>query len=142
MPCVNLFETENRFYQMKSLFLSLAMVAALATQVNGQTNSSAPVKEFKLITTIESVVPGGLGRSRMISEDSTGKLEEKEMENFFSLVGINFKNVKENNVTIKNKLNEIAAQGWTLQDVTSGVYSSAESTGIFITRYIFSRNKR
>ena len=53
-------------------------------------------QEFTLVTTIESVVPGGLGRSRMITTNSDGKMKETSMENFFSLVGINFKNIKEN----------------------------------------------
>ena len=42
------------------------------------------------ITAVESVVPGGLGRSRMISIDDQGKMEETKMKNFFSMAGINF----------------------------------------------------
>ena len=118
--------------------LSLGFVLSVAAI----TQASAQRKIYKIITTIESVVPGGLGRSRMVSVDSTGKFEEKGLNNFFSLVGINFGNVKENDVNIQDKLNEISRQGWDLHDVTSGVYSAETSTGIFITRYIFSRNAR
>lgn len=48
--------------------------------------SNAQTKlEFMQLNTIESVVPGGLGRSRMISTTSNGMLEETKLENFFSL---------------------------------------------------------
>ncbi len=104
--------------------------------------------EFKLVTTIESVVPGGLGRSRMITSDVNGAIEEKEMKNFFSLVGINFKNVKENDEMIADKITQMTMDGWELYNVTSGVYSpgvgsDAASTGagIFITRYLFRKAK-
>ena len=108
--------------------------------------------EFKQITVIESVVPGGLGRSRMLVNDPAGNLEEIKLKNFFSLTGINFKNVKNNDEMITDKVAELSGQGWELRDVTSGVYSStsvsggtdlgmsANATGIFITRYLFRKS--
>ena len=100
--------------------------------------------EFQQVTTIESVIPGGLGRSRMISSNPDGKLEEKKMKNFFSLTGINFKNVKENDRKISKKIAQMHEDGWEMINVTSGVYSSGITddlgtggTGIFITRYLF-----
>lgn len=96
-------------------------------------------QEFTLVTTIESVVPGGLGRSRMITTTSEGKLKETPMENFFSLVGINFGNVRMNDQAITDKITEMAKDGWSLANVNSGVYSADKSTGIFITRYLFKR---
>ncbi len=101
--------------------------------------SVAFAQEFTLVTTIESVVPGGLGRSRMITTTSDGKLKETPMENFFSLVGINFGNVRMNDQAITDKITEMAKDGWSLANVNSGVYSADKSTGIFITRYLFKR---
>jgi hypothetical protein len=95
--------------------------------------------QYTQITTIESVVPGGLGRSRMITTDPDGNYKEMDMENFFSLVGINFGNVRKNDKTITDKLNEMTANGWTLDKVNSGVYSADKSTGIFVTRYLFKK---
>ena len=106
------------------------------------TAAQAQRKEIKVVTTIESVVPGGLGRSRMISSDSLGTLEEAKMENFFSLVGINFGNVKENDQSIASKICQLVNAGWSLDFVNSGVYSADKSTGIFVTRYLFSRVKK
>lgn len=104
--------------------------------------------EFKLVTTIESVVPGGLGRSRMITSDARGATEEREMKNFFSMVGINFKNVRENDALITDKITRMTEEGWELHNVTAGVYSpgvtsdaTSAGAGIFITRYLFRRTK-
>lgn len=105
--------------------------------------AQSPVKyEFNQVTTIESVVPGGLGRSRMITSGSNGtELEEIKLENFFSFVGINFENVRFNDKTITNKISKMYEDGWELLNTTSGVYSADKSTGIFITRYLFRRPK-
>lgn len=93
------------------------------------------------VTVIESVVPGGVGRSRMISQDENGKMEEVKLENFFSMAGINFGNVRENDQQITNKISELTNNGWTLYNVTSGVYSGSDnnSQGIFITRYLYNK---
>lgn len=118
----------------------LAFAAVLA--VSSLSAAFAQKKEIKIVTTVESVVPGGLGRSRIISSDSLGTLEEGKMENFFSLVGINFGNIKDNDQMIAAKISQLTNQGWKLDFVNSGVYSADKSTGIFVTRYIFSREKK
>lgn len=98
--------------------------------------------EYQQISAIESVVPGGLGRSRLITTDKSNQMVEINLENFYSMVGINFKNIRNNDQVIVSKLNELADQGWELYQVVSGVESSEKSTGIFITRYIFRREKK
>lgn len=100
----------------------------------------APVRyEYMQISAIESVVPGGLGRSRLISTSKEGQMMEKELLNFFSLTGINFGNIQNNDRVIATRLNELSEEGWELYAVNSGVYGTEKSTGIFITRYIFRR---
>ena len=93
--------------------------------------------EYTQVTTIESVVPGGLGRSRMITTSEKGNLDEIKMKNFFSLAGINFGNVRQNDELIANKITSLSSDGWELFSVNTGVYSGAEGGGIFITRYLF-----
>ena len=69
-------------------------------------------------------------------------LEETKMLNFFSATGINFQNVASNDAMISSKLTQMAAAGWELAFVISGVESDGGETdnqGIFITRYIFKR---
>jgi hypothetical protein len=116
-------------------------ILSLLFMVGGISFCLAQVYEYMVVTTVESVVPGGLGRSRMISQDASGNLEEVEMQNFFSLVGINFKNIRANDKMIADKLNTMSTKGWELYNVNTGVYGADKSTGIFITRYLFRKPK-
>ncbi len=109
--------------------------------------------EYKVVTTIESVVPAGLGRSRIIQEDTEmdyknfrtvrtdgkkskqkdvkrsdakiNKLYETKILNFYSAVGINFQNIASNDALFTSMLNDMTAQGWDLFTVISGVESDA-----------------
>lgn len=138
-------KTEKINIVLLIFIIGLVFIAA-RQEVPPQTTSY----EFRQITVIESVVPGGLGRSRMLVKDDSGKLDEIKLKNFFSLTGINFGNVKNNDEQITSKVTELSAAGWELKDVTSGVYAttsvsgggdnimaSSNATGIFITRYLF-----
>jgi hypothetical protein len=125
--------------------------------------------KYKIVTTIESVVPAGLGRSRIIEngtevdytqftttrtkdgKEKTGKdrsdvkiddLKESTLVNFYSLVGINFQNIASNDAMISSMLNKYSKDGWDLFNIVSGVESDAgkqDGDGIFITRYYFRR---
>ncbi len=148
---------------MKNVFLFAAMLFLGATDMMAQT-------QYAVVTSIESIIPAGLGRSRMIvnkedlntanfttvrtdgvkSDMGTVKredlkidnFEETKLLNFFSATGINFQNVASNDAIIAANLNEMAAVGWELAFVTTGVESEAGTTdgeGIFVTRYIFKR---
>lgn len=127
--------------------------------------------EYKTITVVESIIPNGLGRSRMISseeprdykeftssrtaeDDERNKsdrgeirlknFDETKLLNFFNLGGIRFQNIAANDAVVTSKLNDLATQGWELAFVNSGVESfsgESDSNGIFITRYIFKRQK-
>ncbi len=101
--------------------------------------TSLSAQEYKVITTIESVVPGGLGRSRMVQTDASGKTEEVKMENFFSMVGLNLGNIASNDQMIAEMLKTMNTEGWELINIVPGVYSADKSTGIFITRYFFKK---
>lgn len=125
--------------------------------------------EYKVITSVESIVPSGLGRSRLIStveerdynefttersEENNERnksrrrdirvdnFEETKLLNFYNLGGIRFQNIAANDAVINSKINEMALNGWELAFVVSGVESDAgegDGNGIFITRYIFKR---
>jgi len=126
---------------MKKL-LVLALFAAVT--FGGQSFAQAPVVpkyEYMQVTTIESLVAGGLGRSRMISTDPNGKLQEIPMENFFSMGGINFGNVRNNDKIITDKINDLANQGWEVAQISTGATDDS-GKGIFITRYLLKRPKQ
>ena len=123
------------------------MVAAVAAEAQTQ---------YKVITVVESIVPGGLGRSRMIEnktdlniqdytttrtngkKSSQGDIrrrdakidvfDESKLLNFYSLTGINFQNIASNDALISSKLNQMAEEGWELMFMTSGVESDAGET--------------
>ena len=108
---------------------------------------------YKVVTVVESVVPMGIGRSRIIesksevdvndftTERTDGKkskqgdvdrsdakvdsFSESKILNFFSGVGINFQNIASNDALISSKINMLVEKGWELVFVTSGVESDA-----------------
>jgi hypothetical protein len=112
-----------------------------------------PTVEYKVITIVESIVPMGIGRSRMIenksdidvddftTERTDGKksdqgdikrkdakvdaFAETKMLNYYSGVGINFQNVASNDAMIGDKINKMTADGWELAFALSGVESDA-----------------
>lgn len=129
---------------MKKLFV-LSVALFCSTQLFSQ--------EYKIVTTVESIVPLGIGRSRILdakessdykpltTERTDGKksdqadvkregirienFEETKLLNFFSAVGINFQNIASNDAVVSSKLTEMAKEGWELVFVTSGVESDA-----------------
>ena len=131
---------------MKRLLLSAAIIVTFSGSGFAQTAATPRLQyEYKQISTIESVVPGGLGRSRIVSTESDGQVLEKELKNFYSLTGINFGNVSNNDQVIVERLNEMSEQGWDLYTVTTGSNqqssNGSSSGGLFITRYLFRRVK-
>ncbi len=135
------------------IFLPLMALSLLSADAFGQATTYAPAQgEFKIITVVESIVPMGIGRSRIIdsqtevdaglftTERTDGKtsrqdeiersdikvneLEETKLLNFFSAAGINFQNIASNDAVIASKINSMLSQGWKLTYVTSGVESN------------------
>lgn len=119
---------------------------AAAIQVTAQ--------EYKVVTIIESIVPMGMGRSRIVEttgqadvaslttvregnkshqdqvdredvKESGENLKETKLVNFYSMAGINFGNIASNDAVITSKINALAKEGWKLSFVTSGVESDA-----------------
>ena len=132
----------------------------------------AQVMEYQTVTVIESIIPNGIGRSRMISteaerdykeftserseeDNSRNKadrgnirvknFEETKLLNFFNLGGIRFQNIAANDAVVTSKINAMAEEGWELAFVNSGVESYGgkdDENGIYVTRYIFKRPKQ
>ena len=123
----------------KYLTITLVITLGVFTTLSFFAFKPAPAGvKYLQVTTIESVVPGGLGRSRMITIDGAGAMQEIKMKNFFSMGGINFKNVRANDALITDKIGDLTGNGWKLVMATPGVYAG-DKTGIFITRYLFSK---
>ena len=144
------------------------LLMGFTSQENIKNNNE--VYEFEIVSVVESLIPGGSGRSRMISktqnvdylqsttvrlndgkklkkdksrsEIRTKTFEETKILNFYNIGGIRFENIATNDGIVKSKLNEMSEQGWELINIAAGVESADEvSTAIFITRYYFKRIK-
>jgi hypothetical protein len=127
--------------KLNYITLAISLFAVCFSIYAFKKSTSGSTTEFMQITAVESVVPGGLGRSKMITVSDKGTMSEMKLENFFSMVGINFENIRMNDNLITNKITDLTNEGWSLKFVNTGVYGADKSTGIYITRYIFSRQK-
>lgn len=126
-------------------FSSLLVMGSFAFKPAPE-SATEPVKyEYKQFSTIESVVPGGLGRSRILTTDDGGQLIEKDLKNFYSMVGINFGNIANNDRAIVDRLNYYTNEGWELVQVSTGSHAQTSdgntSGGLFISRYLLRRVK-
>jgi hypothetical protein len=131
---------------MKKLILSVVCMLSLSAISFAQ--------EFKVVTIVESIVPGGLGRSRIIenkgevnindvttqregNKSNSGSVKRTDLKeegdnlletkllNFYSFAGINFSNVATNDAIITAKINDLVKQGWKVAHIASGVESDA-----------------
>lgn len=108
-----------------------------ALLINTGSKAQKATSRFVQITTVESVVGGGLGRSKMIITKEDGSTEEKEMNNLFSMTGINFKNIKDNDASIVQTLKSYTDDGWKIFSNTPLTLSPGNNgAGIFMTRYL------
>jgi opacity protein-like surface antigen len=121
---------------MKKILLALVIIISLSSGAFAQ--QPQPVEsKFMQITTIESVVGGGLGRSKMVITKEDGTQEEKDLENLFSMTGINFKNIKSNESSILQTLKLYTDAGWKLHATIPMTLSPGQNgSGIFMTRYL------
>jgi hypothetical protein len=131
---------------MKKQFLFVLVLSVIIiNDVCGQSKTAASAagkQKFMQITTIESVVAGGFGRSKIIITKDDGSQEERDLENLFSLAGINLKNTKSNESSIVQILRVQTEQGWQLMQVTPLTLSpGGNGPGIFMTRYLFSKQE-
>ncbi len=152
------------------LILCSLLISAISLGQTDQTYiTAAPTYVYQTVTVVESIVPSGLGRSRMIfgtadrdfrdftssrseEDDERNKsnrrdirvkdFDETKLLNFFNIAGIRFQNIAANDAVVTSKINDLASQGWELAFVNSGVESysgDGDSNGIYVTRYIFKR---
>ncbi len=133
---------------MKKIYLIIAILASAFT-------SEAQVYEYQVVTSVESIIPSGLGRSRLISANENrnykdftttrtdGKkvrdqrnksdrsdirvknFDETKLLNFFNIAGIRFQNIAANDAVITSKINTMSEEGWELAFVSSAVESDA-----------------
>ena len=140
---------------MKKIVLTLTLIFTTLATTYAQESPKKSI-EYKVITIVESIVPGGAGRSRIIenktdvnisdfttertdgktsqqknisrAETKVDEFKESKLLNFYSMFGINFQNIASNDALITSKMNTMAEDGWELAFVTSGVESDGGDT--------------
>jgi hypothetical protein len=158
-----------------NILLTGAIIAiALFAFTSKGTESSEAAKpagtwQFTSFTVVESIVPNGMGRSRIINaletrsykdfttvrtEDDNERnksdrdeirvknFEETKLLNFFNIGGIRFQNIAANDAVISDKVTTMLNEGWEIVSVVAGVESkgsSDDSDGIYITRFYFKK---
>lgn len=124
----------------KFILLQLIFLSCISSSFSQEPKPAAQ-QQFMQVTTVESVLAGGLGRSKMIITNADGTQTDSGLENLFSMVGINFKNIKENEDKLIKTLKEYTDNGWKVEHVTSLTLSQNDSGagGIFMTRYLLSK---
>jgi len=124
---------------MKKTIFVIVIILGFITDNSAQVQKVETVQKFMQITTIESVVGGGFGRSKMVITKEDGSQEERDMENLFSLTGINMKNIKSNESDILRVLKTYTDLGWKILQVIPLTLSPGDKgAGIFMTRYLLS----
>ena len=136
---------------MKKRFVLVFLLLISGLVVQAQEIATQNFNEWRIVTVVESIVPMGLGRSRMIenmtdvnTEDfktsrvdgktssqrtvsrkelKVEKFDETKLLNFFSAAGINFQNIASNDAMIAARIMELESEGYSLAYVTSAVES-------------------
>ncbi len=157
---------------MKTInYITLAISICCLSLVIYSFKPEGALYDFKTITVVESIVPNGIGRSRMIesleikdykeyskimSEEDNDRnksdrgeirvknYEETKLLNFFNIGGIRFQNIAANDAIVNSKVNQFLDEGWEIVSINSGVESVGgkdDANGLFITRFYFKKQK-
>lgn len=150
----------------------LMLLSGVFMSFKAATSEDSIKTEFTSFTVIESIIPSGLGRSRIIdaieerdykefakimSEDDNGRnksdrgdirvknYEETKLLNLYNMGGIRMQNIAANDAVVKSKVNTMLSEGWKIISINSAVEAFAgkdDTDGIFLTRYYFQRTKK
>ena len=148
----------------------LGIILLIIIAAFNQAKETSPQFEFTSFTVVESIIPNGLGRSRIINsleprdyneytsikspgfqsrnksdrqEIRANEYEETKLLNFFNIVGIRFQNIAANDALINDKVSNMLNDGWELVNIVAGVEavgSEDDKNGIYITRFYFKRS--
>ena len=136
---------------MKKRFALVFLLVVSCIAVQAQDIPTQNFNEWRIVTVVESIIPMGLGRSRMVenmtdvnTEDfrtsrvdgktssqrsvsrkelKVDRFDETKLLNFFSAAGINFQNIASNDAMIAARIMELESEGYALAYVTSAVES-------------------
>ena len=130
----------------RAILLFILILFGISIQIHAQKTKY----EISIVTCVESLVPNGLGRSRMFDTpvkvnylDFTTKqtaskkdsnrskrknirlkdYEETKLLNLYNEGGIRFQNIASNDALMTSKINAMLSEGWELFFVSTGIES-------------------
>ena len=151
--------------------LATALLFTLFAFANNKNDKPTGEVEFTSFTVVESIIPDGLGRSRIInslekkdykeytsvksaedksrnksdrSEIRVKNYEETKLLNFYTVVGLRFQNIAANDALVNDKVTTMLNEGWELVNIVAGVEAIGgkdDKNGIYLTRFYFKRTK-
>lgn len=154
-----------------TLVIAIVSVTGLLLSFTNAQKSAAATYEFTSFTVVESIVPSGIGRSRIINaletrdykefssiqtEDDNSRnkadrseirvknFEETKLLNLYNMGGIRFQNIAANDALINSKVTAMLNEGWEIINIVSGVESvgsADDANGIYLTRFYFKKAK-
>jgi len=154
-----------------TLVIAIVSVTGLLLSFTNAQKSAAANYEFTSFTVVESIVPSGIGRSRIINaletrdykeftsvqtEDDNSRnkadrseirvknFEETKLLNLYNMGGIRFQNIAANDALINSKVTAMLNEGWEIINIVSGVESvgsADDANGIYLTRFYFKKAK-
>ena len=153
--------------KIKKIHYIIGLILLITIVAFNQRNETPTRFEFTSFTVVESIIPNGIGRSRIINslelrdhkeytsikspglksrnksdrqEIRANEYEETKLLNFFNVVGIRFQNIAANDALINDKVSAMLNDGWELVNIVAGVESVGsedDKNGIYITRFYF-----
>ena len=154
-----------------TLVIAIVSVTGLLLSFTNAQKSADAAYEFTSFTVVESIVPSGIGRSRIINaletrdykefssiqtEDDNSRnkadrseirvknFEETKLLNLYNMGGIRFQNIAANDALINSKVTAMLNEGWEIINIVSGVESvgsADDANGIYLTRFYFKKAK-
>ena len=78
----------------------------------------------------------------MIVTNADGTQLEADLNNLFSMAGINFGNIKDNEDKVLRTIKQYTNNGWKIEQIIPlSLSPSGNSMGLFMTRYVPSRDE-
>lgn len=154
-----------------TLLIAIVSVTGLLLSFTNAQKSADATYEFTSFTVVESIVPSGIGRSRIINaletrdykefssiqtEDDNSRnkadrseirvknFEETKLLNLYNMGGIRFQNIAANDALINSKVTAMLNEGWEIINIVSGIESvgsADDANGIYLTRFYFKKAK-
>lgn len=125
--------------KIKNLLLTVLICGVMGVLFMSFNNSKPFASQYIHVNILESTIPGGGGRSKIIVTDASGATKENiDIKNYYSLLGLNFKNIMKNDGNVAKILNKYAGEGYEVVSSSSSTVGN-EKLAVFVTKIIMKK---